>query len=311
MFKGFWCPHIPGYNDVGTVETDGMTSAYHLLEPDLVQGPVLFASPHSARTYPPDLIRNSVLDLNTLRSSEDAYVDHLIRAAPAHGAPLLLGGAPRAYVDYNRAAGELDPALIAGISRGTLNPRVASGLGVIPRVVARGRAIYRGKISRAEAEYRLNTCWHPYHARLAQLLDAQRMRFGKAILLDMHSMPHEAVASESRRGAPRPDIVIGDRFGASAGADIVSAIEAAFAAAGLRVARNAPFAGAYVVQAYGRPGMGQHAVQIEIDRALYLDEARMTPHDGFAAFQTVMDGIVAALACIGREQTNGLPLAAE
>ncbi|NYS24401.1 N-formylglutamate amidohydrolase [Rhodobacteraceae bacterium 2376] len=288
-----------------------MTTAYHLREPNVVQGPVVFASPHSARDYPPELIRHSVLDLATLRSSEDAYVDLLVGAAPDHGAPLLLGGAPRAYVDYNRAAGELDPALIADISRGTLNPRVASGLGVIPRVVARGRAIYRGKISRAEAEHRLRTCWHPYHARLAELLEAQRLRFGQAILLDMHSMPHEAVITEARRGGQRPDIVIGDRFGASAAPEIVAAVEAAFADTGLRVARNVPFAGAYMVQAYGRPALDQHAVQIEIDRALYLDETRMAPHSGFNAFQRMMNGIVANLASIGRSQASTPPLAAE
>ena len=288
-----------------------MTAAFQLCEPRQVQGPVVFASPHSARDYPRDLIRNSVLELEALRSSEDAYVDLLVRAAPDHGAPLLLGGAPRAYVDYNRAAAELDPALIAGISRGTLNPRVASGLGVIPRVVSRGRAIYRGKISRAEAEHRLATFWHPYHTRLAQLLDAQRRAFGQAILLDMHSMPHEAVTAEARRTGRRPDIVIGDRFGASAAPEIVSAIEAAFTDAGLHVARNAPFAGAYIVQAYGRPAIGQHAVQIEIDRALYLDETRMIPHDGFDAFQQVMDGIVASLATLGRSPGLDLPVAAE
>lgn len=290
-------------------------SAFHHhppAQPGACPGPrVVFASPHSARDYPASLRRQSVLDLQALRSSEDAYVDLLLRAAPAHGAHLLLGGAPRAYVDYNRAACELDPALIEGVPRGALNPRVAAGLGVIPRVVARGRAIYRGKLARAEAETRLNRFWHPYHAKLQSLLTEQQDRHGHAVLLDFHSMPHEAVAAQSRGTHTHPQVVIGDRFGASAAPWVVDRIEAVFRAAGLRVARNSPFAGAYMVQAYGRPSQGMHAVQIEIDRALYLDEARVQPHPGFGAFQRTMDRIVAELAGLGNAQGEAAPLAAE
>ena len=288
-----------------------MNAPCHLEMPGTVESCAVFASPHSARVYPPDLLTRSVLDQRALRSSEDAYVDLLVQSAPALGAPLLLGGVPRAYVDVNRAAGELDPALIDGVPRGVLNPRVASGLGVIPRVVAGGRAIYRGKLTRAEAERRIAAFWVPYHDTLSELLAAQRARFGMAILFDMHSMPHEAIAGHARRGQPAPQVVIGDRFGASAAPGLVEAVEGIFAATGLRVARNTPFAGAYVAQTYGQPSQGQHVIQIEIDRALYLDEHRVEPHVGFAGFRALMDDVVAALAALGREGRTAQPLAAE
>ena len=226
-----------------------------------------------------------------------------------HGAPLIAARVPRAYIDLNRAADELDPAVIEGIDRAPHNPRVSSGLGVIPRVVAGGRAIYRGKLSRDEAEWRILRYWHPYHAALKTLLDESLAQFGEAILIDCHSMPHEAIEAHARPGHPRPDVVLGDRFGAAAGRDVVDRIEAAFAAAGLRTARNAPFAGAYIAQAHGRPSRRQHVVQIEIDRALYMDEAHIEPRPDFVQFQSLMVGIIAEITASKRP--DALPLAAE
>ena len=285
--------------------------AFEFLPPSPPDSAVVFASPHSGRVYPPELLAASMLEPTALRSSEDAYVDCFLRAAPGAGAPVLLGGVPRAFVDYNRAATDLDPALIAGVSTRGLNPRISSGLGVIPRVVAGGRAIYRGKISKAEAERRLRLYWHPYHDKLAALMAAQRARHGRAILLDMHSMPRDAVSMNGQHTSLRPDIVLGDRFGASAHAAITEAVAAIFADAGLRVARNSPFAGAYITQRHGLPSIGQHAVQIEIDRGLYLDERRVAPNAGFESFCGEMDGIVQRLAELGRDQPTQMPLAAE
>jgi N-formylglutamate amidohydrolase len=185
---------------------------------------------------------------------------------------------------------------------------VSSGLGVIPRVVANGRAIYRGKLTRAEAEARLQRVWHPYHGALRRLLEEAQGRFGQAILIDAHSMPHEAIEAHTRPGQPRPDVVLGDRFGAAAGREVMDCVEAAFAAAGLRVQRNSPFAGAFIAQAYGRPGRRQHVVQVEIDRALYLDEATVTPRADFDAFRALIAGVLADITDAWRE---GLPLAAE
>ncbi|KUF12750.1 N-formylglutamate amidohydrolase [Pseudoponticoccus marisrubri] len=275
------------------------STAYHLHLPDVPSSCVVFASPHSGRDYPWSFLKDTILDEHAIRSSEDAYVDRLFDCAPQFGAPLLRAGAPRAYVDLNRACDELDPALIDGVRRGGHNPRVASGLGVVPRVVANGRAIYRGKLSRVEADQRLKRIWHPYHSQLAELLGRAHGLFGEAILIDCHSMPHEAAESVVRNGARRPEIVIGDRFGASASVEIVERIEAAFAMAGLVVARNTPFAGAYTTQQYGRPSRNQHAIQIEIDRSVYMDEARVRPNANFHAFRKLLRGVVADIAALG------------
>jgi N-formylglutamate deformylase len=271
---------------------------------------VVFSSPHSGADYPIEFLRQTVLDARTIRSSEDAFVDELFSAAPLFGAPLLAARVPRAYVDLNRAAEELDPALVEGVGRIGHNPRISSGLGVIPRVVANGRVIYRGKISQAEAETRLNRAWVPYHAQLRRLLTESERRFGEAILIDCHSMPHEAIEAISPPGARRPEVVLGDRFGAAAGSDVVDRIEAAFAGAGLRVVRNTPFAGAYITQAYGRPSRNCHVVQVEIDRALYMDEVEVRPNRRFDAFRRLMTSVVAEIAAIG-QPGEALPLAAE
>lgn len=270
--------------------------------------PVVFSSPHSGADYSEAFVSQSLLDRHTIRSSEDAFVDRLFSAAPDHGAPLLSARIPRAYLDLNRAADELDPAVIEGIDRAPHNPRVSSGLGVIPRVVAGGRAIYRGKLPRKEAESRILRVWHPYHATLKTLLDESLAQFGEAVLIDCHSMPHEAIEAHSRPGHPRPDVVLGDRFGAAASRHVVDRIESAFAAAGLRTARNAPFAGAYIAQAYGRPSRNQHVVQIEIDRALYMDEARIEPRADFLQFQRLVTRVIADVTA---PQAGRMPLAAE
>lgn len=284
--------------------------AYHLDLPEAATSCVVFASPHSGRDYPWRFLRGTLLDEQAIRSSEDAFVDRLFDCAPQFGAPLLRAGAPRAFIDLNRSVDELDPALIEGVRRGGHNPRVSSGLGVVPRVVANGRAIYRGKLPLAEAERRISRYWYPYHQQLRRLLETAREQHGEAILIDCHSMPHEAVEGVARNSARRPEIVIGDRFGASAAPEIVARVEAAFAGAGLAVVRNTPFAGAYVTQAYGRPSRGQHAIQIEIDRSIYMDETRIRPNANFQAFRRLLRGVVAEIAAIGHRDAER-PLAAE
>ncbi len=282
--------------------------AFHLTRPERPATPVVFASPHSGRDYPWSFLRRTVLDEHVIRTSEDAYVDRLFECAPQFGAAFLKAGAPRAFIDLNRSADELDPALIEGARKPGHNPRVTSGLGVIPRVVAGGRAIYRGKLSLTEAETRIEKYWRPYHGQLQQLLTEAHELFGEAILVDCHSMPHEALDPIARSGARRPEVVIGDRFGASASEAVVDRIETAFLNAGLCVVRNAPFAGAYITQHYGRPSRGQHAVQIEIDRSIYMNEHAIRPNANFQAFRNVLRGVVAEIAMIGGQE---LPMAAE
>ncbi len=277
--------------------------------PDRITSHVIFASPHSGRVYPADMIARARVTPLVLRSSEDAYVDLLLAAAPRAGAPLITTEVPRAYVDFNRAADELDPLLIAGAARGVTNPRIASGLGVIARVVANGQAIYRNQLTLAEARARITGCWQPYHAALGDLLACQRVRFGQTLLVDFHSMPSAALTGYVAVQGQRPDVVLGDRHGAACCPDLLDALERVISAEGLRVARNSPFAGAYIATRYGRPAEGTHVVQIEIDRRLYLDEERVQPSARFDAFRAVMARIVAGIAELGRAET--MPLAAE
>lgn len=284
--------------------------AFTLTKPSRRTTAVVFASPHSGRNYPWKFMRRSDLDELAVRSSEDAFVDELFADAPRHGAPFIKAGAPRAYVDLNRAADELDPVLIEGVRKNGHNPRVSSGLGVIPRVVANGRVIYKGKIPWSEAKRRIDTYWHPYHAELKSQLDQAYAMFGQSILVDCHSMPHEAMDSIARSGARRPEIVLGDRFGAAASEEIVDRIEQAFSNAGLVVTRNTPFAGAYITQHYGRPANARHAIQIEIDRSLYMNERLVKPNGNFLAFKALLDEIIPQLADIGRP-AQMRPLAAE
>ncbi len=277
---------------------------YQLTRPGQRSTSVIFASPHSGRDYLSGFLQKAALDQQAIRSSEDAFVDQLFDMAPLYGAPFLAAGSPRAYVDLNRAPDELDPALIEGVRRIAHSPRIASGLGVIPRVVANGRPIYRGKISIEEAQGRIAGYWRPYHDMLQTLIEESHARFSEAILIDCHSMPHEALENVGPPGSPRPDVVLGDRFGAAASASIVERIEAAFAAAGLRVVRNMPFAGAYITQHYGRPSRRQHAVQIEIDRGLYMNEKTIQPAAGFNAFRKLLGSVVAEISAIGRPEVR-------
>lgn len=285
-----------------------MPDSFEIFRPHAPTNPLVFASPHSGRAYSAAFLAQSVLNPQAIRSSEDAFVDLLFADAPRYGAPLLNALMPRAYVDLNRAADELDPAVIEGAFRSAHNPRVASGLGVIPRVVAGGRAIYSGKMPLAAAQARLAECWHPYHRALQGLLNETLLRFGQVVLLDCHSMPREALELHRKQGQLKSDIVLGDRHGASASAEITDRIEAAFQAAGLRVARNAPFAGAYIAQTYGRPSARRHVVQIEIDRSLYMDEGAMAPLAGFADMQRLISNVIARLTGAG---DPSLALAAE
>lgn len=243
---------------------------------------VVFASPHSGRVWPAAVRARSALDLRALRSSEDAFVGHLILPALAMGCPVISARIARGVVDLNRDCAELDPALIEGLAPARLNGRVAAGLGVIPRVVGRGRVIHPGRIGLTEAQARLDGIWRPYHAALDGLMQATQDQFGEAVLIDVHSMPHDAC--EGLAG-PRPDVVIGDRFGRAAAPWVTEAVAAAFAAEGFTLRRNSPFAGAHILERHGHPDRGCHAVQIEIDRALYMDEATIRPLPGYRAFR--------------------------
>jgi N-formylglutamate amidohydrolase len=268
----------------------------------------VFSSPHSGSDYAAQTMGPSRLTPLQLRSSEDAFVDELFGAAPSLGAPLIAARVPRACVDLNRSPDDLDPALIAGASRRFLNPRIAAGLGVIPRVVAEGRPIIEGKLSLGEAHRRIELYYRPYHARLRSLLDESRRIFGQSVLFDCHSMPHDALSAAPSVWGRRPDVILGDRFGVSCERWLIDAATEAFTAAGFVVARNAPFAGGYITQTYGRPHARQHALQIEIDRGLYMNEAKV---EKSADFEDVRRAVVSAMAVLTRLGPAALPVAAE
>lgn len=254
---------------------------------------VIFASPHSGNEYPDWFLASTSLPMNALRSSEDAFVDKLIDAAPDHGAVALSARMPRCLIDLNRGPDEIDPLVVRGIPRHPLNQRTIAGLGVIPRVVAQGRAIHNRPIDRTEAERRIDVYWRPYHHALSALIAEARQRFGQAILIDMHSMPHDAL---SHLHDPRPEFVLGNRYGLSAAARVLDEVAGAIEDEGWRVRRNSPFSGAYICSTYGRPGKDIHVVQVEIDRSLYMDEATITPLPGFDSFAGQMANVIRKLS---------------
>ncbi|TQS70268.1 N-formylglutamate amidohydrolase [Rhodobacteraceae bacterium] len=278
---------------------------YALRVPQPVTTPVIFASPHSGCHYPEYFQEDAAISLLQLRSSEDAFVDQFMRNCPDFGAISIAANYPRAFLDLNRDSTELDPGIIAGLRCRGRGNRVAAGLGVIPRVVAGGRAIRLGKITLDEARERLDRIWAPWHARIADLMQANRTQFGHSLLIDLHSMPNDAL---STFGTRRPDIVIGDRYGASASPQMSDLVAGALRETGLRVSHNSPFAGAYITQRHGRPAQGLHVLQIEINRALYMNEATIEPNQNFAHFADVMDGVLRRIAGLWSEKP---PLAAE
>ncbi len=273
------------------------------------------SSPHSGRFYPKAFRRMSRLDEHSLRRSEDSHVDALFAAAPKVGASLLAARYPRAYVDLNRAANELDPLLFEAplpMDAQADSERVAAGLGVIARVVASGVPIYSRRLPLEEAERRIAAIYHPYHAALANLLTAARRRWGWSLLLDCHSMPSR-IGGDFRGAADGPaagvDIVLGDCHGTSCAPDLVAAAESTLREMGYRVQRNRPYAGGYCTQHYGRPATGVHALQIEINRALYMDESTLGRRAGFSRIAADMTRLLAAL--VRHDLDTGQAIAAE
>jgi N-formylglutamate deformylase len=269
--------------------------------------PFVFASPHSGRIYPAGLTGKSRLDALTLRRSEDAFVDELFAGVTGLGAPLIAARFPRAYCDANRGPAELDPGMFSGplnLPVDTPSPRVLAGLGVIPRIVRDGAEIYRGKLLPEDAEARLQFLHRPYHAALMTLVEETLTNFGAAIVVDCHSMPSALAV---------PDVVLGDRYGASAPASLTAWAENAFAQAGFSVVRNSPYAGGFTTSLYGRGQTGCYALQIEINRSLYLDEDNVARKPSFEAMQKKLGEALKRLTALPLSslRRGNLPLAAE
>lgn len=272
--------------------------------------PVVLSSPHSGRLYPESFTARSRLDPLTLRRSEDSFVDDLFADACALGVPMVKALFPRAYVDVNREAYELDPEMFADALPAYANTRslrVSAGLGTIARVVANGAEIYRDKLPLAEALNRIDQCYFPYHRALQDLIAKTRGRFGYCLLLDCHSMPSSGLTDET---APRPsDVVLGDGHGRTCGRSMTEEAAAFLSSRGYRVARNRPYSGGYITRHYGRPGEAVHALQIEVNRSLYMDEIRIRPKQGIGPLRAHLTELVAT---VGRLDPGALlPLAAE
>jgi N-formylglutamate deformylase len=288
--------------------SEPVSGPFRLDRPARQTAPFLFASPHSGRSYPQSLLDKTRLDATTLRRSEDAFVDELFAGVVEFGAPLLSAQFPRAFLDVNRGSAELDVSMFdapPGVPVDAPSPRVAAGLGVIPRIVRDGAEIYRGKLASAEADARISQLYHPYHRALATLMAQTRREFGVAVLIDCHSMPSALSV---------PDIVLGDRYGASAAPALTARAEIAFSREGFSVARNTPYAGGHTTVLYGRVASGCHALQIEINRALYLDEDRITKKPGFAAVRARLTKALQFLIAMPASQLgrpDSLPQAAE
>ncbi|MDC0655106.1 N-formylglutamate amidohydrolase [bacterium] len=251
------------------------TEAYLLRKPSIQSLPFVFASPHSGDDYSEEFLAQSRLDATAIRRSEDCFVHELFHDAPILGSPLMQARFPRAYLDPNREPYELDPKMFVGPLPNFVNSRsarVSVGLGTIARVVSNGAEIYRKKLNFAEVEQRIDRLYFPYHAMIKQLLVATRAKFGAAVLVDCHSMPSNGSAIEGDSGLRRCDFVLGDRFGTSCDPKIIDLFQNYLVEMGYSVARNDPYAGGFVTQNYGRPNERIHALQIEINRSLYMDE---------------------------------------
>ena len=253
---------------------------HSIVEPVSLTSGVVFALPHSGRDYGISFLNQSILDQLSIRSSEDAFLDQLIDGIEKYGAPKIIANAPRAFIDLNRSTDELDPALISGIKNNIRNPRISSGLGVIPRVVSHGKEIYRGKLSFEQAQSRIKNYWKPYHTDLSNLLQRSQSVFGQSLLIDIHSMPHEAVSTQSSF-IKAPEIVVGDRFGMSSDPEFTNLVISILKKYEFRVAKNTPFAGAFITKHHGKVKKRIHALQLEIDRSLYMDEEKISPNSEF------------------------------
>lgn len=272
-------------------------SAVKILKPGLLQGGVVVACPHSGRFYPEELLSASVLDQFALRRSEDAFVDTLFEDAPKHGATLLVNNFARAFVDVNRSPSEMDPKLIGEIvaaSSGIESDRVKAGLGVIPRTVGDNISIYRKGLTLCEAQSRLAEIHFPWHGALESSLLENASRNGASILIDCHSMPSTA------SGEPSCDIVLGDRFGASCAPVITNEALAFLKSHGLNVNRNNPYAGGYSTIRHGQPHLHHHALQIEVNRGLYMVEGALKLKPAAQRIRQIMSGLVSHLIGVSK-----------
>ncbi len=284
---------------------------FEIIEPAETTAPVVFNSPHSGRVYPRAFLSAARLDLAVLRRSEDSFVDELVLGVVGSGIPLMRAHFPRCYVDVNREPYELDPRMFEGrlpSFANTRSMRVAGGLGTVARVVGDAQEIYDRRLPVDDALRRIETLYKPYHRALRQLVTTVHRDFGAAILVDCHSMPSTAGAKDER---PRADVVLGDRYGTSCVAAVADTVEQTLRDLGYLVSRNKPYAGGFITEHYGNPAAGFHSIQLEVNRALYMDERRYEPVASFARLATDLVGLAERLAALPVEELRPYRAAAE
>jgi N-formylglutamate amidohydrolase len=286
-------------------------SPFEILEPAATAGALIFNSPHSGNTYPREFLATAQLDLATLRRSEDSFVDELFTDVVSAGYPLMRARFPRCYVDVNREPYELDPRMFHGplpSFANTRSMRVAGGLGTVARVVGDAQEIYDQRIPIDDALRRIEGLYKPYHRALRRLVTRVHRAYGTAILIDCHSMPSAAGAKDER---PRADVVLGDRYGTSCAAVVADTIEIALRDRGYSVSRNKPYAGGFITEHYGNPSVGLHAAQLEVNRALYMDERRFTRAENFTRVAADLVAVAEYLGAVPLEEIRPYRSAAE
>jgi N-formylglutamate amidohydrolase len=291
---------------------DGAVSPpFEILEPLQWRAPIIFNSPHSGSVYPDDFLIASRIDLPTLRRSEDSFMDELIADLSRRGFPVVRVKFPRSYVDVNREPYELDPRMFSGrlpSFANTRSMRVAGGLGTIPRVVGDGQEIYRERLAVEDALLRIETLYKPYHRALRRLINRVHQTFGAVVVVDCHSMPSIGVSRDEPR---RPDVVIGDRYGTSCAQLLPDIVEATMGRLGYSVGRNKPYAGGFITEHYGNPASGLHAIQLELNRAIYMDERRREKSPRFAQVAADFAELADALATVPLGDLGPFQAAAE
>jgi N-formylglutamate amidohydrolase len=284
---------------------------FEILEPAAWTAPVVFNSPHSGRVYPRTFLSTARLDLTTLRRSEDSFVDELVLGVVDSGIPVMRAHFPRCYVDVNREPYELDPRMFDGrlpSFANTRSMRVAGGLGTVARVVGDAQEIYDRRLPVDDALRRIETLYKPYHRALRRLVTRIHRDFGATILVDCHSMPSTAGAKDER---PRADIVIGDRYGTSCVTMVTDTVESILRGLGYAVSRNKPYAGGFITEHYGNPAAGFHSIQLEVNRALYMDERRYERSSSFGRLAADLLALGKRLADLPVEELRPYRAAAE
>lgn len=253
---------------------DELSPPFEIVEPPVWRAPIIFNSPHSGSVYPREFLAAARIDQASLARSEDSFMDEIIADLTGYGFPKVRVNFPRSYVDVNREPYELDPRMFAGrlpSFANTRSMRVAGGLGTIPRVVGDGQEIYFERLDVEDALNRIEALYKPYHRALRRLINKAHQAFGTVVLVDCHSMPSVGVTRDEPR---RPDIVIGDRYGTSCAGLLADVVEDTLTGLGYSVGRNKPYAGGFITEHYGNPASGLHTIQLELNRAIYMDERR-------------------------------------